>query len=268
MRSYDFIFSLGGACSCSQSLRLADLQFASFPCDWLLGGRPSDRARGLVDGFEGWFDEAVLAHHEINLQLGHEPWINRTNGIIFKHDFDWNRPMSDILPAVREKYLRRLQRWTRLTEGARHALAIYISLPGQPAFDDAEFEETWRILSSRFPDSGLELLVLRCEKGRAFASRSERTEGPVRYVAWDYDDHRDFLIDNEAMAKYLSSELSVADYRTDEERRAWPARKRKLRYARYNATNFWEYFINRIEHRLYRHFKRRMVKKGLDRLGA
>lgn len=37
-KTYDVVFSLGAACSCSQSLRAAELQFASF-CGWDDGGR-------------------------------------------------------------------------------------------------------------------------------------------------------------------------------------------------------------------------------------
>ena len=32
---YDLILPIGEACSCSQSLRTAGLQFASFPWDWI-----------------------------------------------------------------------------------------------------------------------------------------------------------------------------------------------------------------------------------------
>ena len=36
MKTYDFIFGLGNACSCTQTLREADLQVLSFPFDWVI----------------------------------------------------------------------------------------------------------------------------------------------------------------------------------------------------------------------------------------
>lgn len=267
VRSYDVIFSLGGACSCSQSLRLAGLQFASFPCDWLFGGSPSVRARGLVDDFAGWFDPGALSRHEIPWQLEHEPWINRQNGIVFKHDFDWNRPLDVSLPAVREKYARRGARLLRLIGAAKRVLAVYLCPPHQREIPEEEFVKALGILSDRFPAVAIDLMVIRCRPGVAFADRQDEMRNGVRYVGWDYDDGRESFIDNTAMAEFFKAEFVVADYRTEAERHGWPARQKALKYAQFNATNAWSYFVNRAVYRLYRHFKRSMIRRGLDRLG-
>ena len=44
---YDLVFSLGQLCACSQALRTANLQFASYPLDWV-GGSPIEVCASLV----------------------------------------------------------------------------------------------------------------------------------------------------------------------------------------------------------------------------
>ena len=265
---YDFVFSLGAACSCSQSLRLAGLQFASFPFDWLYGGSITTRVEGLLTGFDGWFDAAQLVKHEIPWKFEHEAYRHLKTGIVYKHDFDWNRPVAETAGAVREKYARRLKRLEEHLAASRRVLAVWIATPTTAAPADDELIACRARLAARWPGAGIELLALACERGRAFADRVVRDAAPgVRVVSFDYFDGRDEFIDNEKMAAFLKSALAAADYRTPEERRAWPAKQRALRYAQYGATNFWGYFVNKAHYRLYRHLKRWLARRGLDRLG-
>ena len=267
-KKYDFIFSLGAACSCSQSLRLAGLQFASYPFDWLYGGSITTRVEGLLNGLDGWFDAAQLVKHEVPWKFEHESYRNLRTGVVYKHDFDWNRPLADMIGGVREKYARRLKRLEERIASAKSVLAVWISTPTTAAPSDGELRACRERLAARWPDAGVEILALACERGRAFADRVVRDAGNgVRVVAYDYFDGRDEFIDNEKMAAFLKSEYEASDYRSPEERRAWPAKRRALRYAQYNATNFWTYFVNKAHYRLYRHFRRWIVRKGLDHLG-
>lgn len=267
MKTVDFVFSLGAACSCSQSLRLANLQYASFPCDWLYGGGPVVRAQGLADGFRGWFESARLVRHEVPWRLEHEAWRNVANGIVFKHDFDWNASLEAMLPGVREKYARRLARLDRLVSAAKTVLVVWLNPPNAPAASEADVAAARDVLRARWPGVAFELLVLVCESGRSFAERTDREAGGVRTVSWDYDDGRESFIDNAKMAKFLACEYAMSDYRTDAERRGWPARKRALQYAQYNATTWWGFVFNRAYYRLYRHFRKGAERRGLLHLG-
>lgn len=267
VRDYDFIFPLGAACSCSQSLRLAGLQFASFPCDWLYGGTPVARAQGLADGFAGWFDRTALVKHDVPWNLEHEPWRNTANGIVFKHDFDWNAPLESLLPGVREKYARRRTRLDKLISAAKAVLIVWLNPPTVPAAETAELAAAREILRTRWPGVVFDVLSLVCARGRSFDDRTDSEADGIRTVSWDYDDGREAFIDNAKMAKFLSSEYVMADYRTEEERRAWPARKRALQYAQYNAKGWWDYALNRAYYRLYRHFRKGAERRGLLRLG-
>jgi len=266
-KQYDFIFSLGAACSCSQSLRLAGLQFASYPFDWLYGGTVGTRVRGLVDGVDAWFAEGSLVKHGIPWKLEHEPYRNVENGIVFKHDFDWNRPLSETLPAVRGKFARRLERLRGRISASRRVLAVWLATPTTKPPSDQELLDCRKAMADRWPGVDIEILALACEGGRAAGDAAVRDLGGVTVVSFDYYDGREEFIDNERMAAFLASRLSAVDYRSDEERRAWPARRRALRYAQYNATGWWSYMVNRAHYRLYRHFRRWIEKKGLDRLG-
>ena len=52
--TFDFVFSLGAACLSTQSLRKADLQFASYPFDWLAGGNICKRAEIISSDFSSF----------------------------------------------------------------------------------------------------------------------------------------------------------------------------------------------------------------------
>lgn len=74
MRKYDFIFGIGRACACSQSLRRAGLQLLSLPWDWLaINPKPegSDlhiRLHIMENGFSDWLnkEDLVFAGHMRN----------------------------------------------------------------------------------------------------------------------------------------------------------------------------------------------------------
>ena len=56
---YDFVFSLGQACSCSSSLRAAKLQYASYPFDWLYGSDITDGRTFWQTAFKGGWTETI-----------------------------------------------------------------------------------------------------------------------------------------------------------------------------------------------------------------
>ena len=56
-REYDVAFSIGQACACSITLRTANLQFASFPFDWLADGTLHSRVDLLVHRFDRWLEK-------------------------------------------------------------------------------------------------------------------------------------------------------------------------------------------------------------------
>ncbi len=266
-KEYDLIFSLGAACSCSQSLRAANLQFASFPCDWLFGGTPSVRAQGLVAGFTGWFDKPDLVKHTVPWSLEHEPWRNLKTGIVFKHDFDWNTPLDEMLPGVQAKYARRLARLSTLIERSKKVLIVWLNPPTCEKIPLEEFTSARQKFATKWPNVQFDFLVLECEQTRPFESRRDEEKEGIRFLAWDYFDNRGAFIDNEKMGTFFAAEFAMIDYRTEEEKRAWPAKQKALKYAQYNATTWLGYKINRFYYKLYRHIRKQIIRRGLDKLG-
>ena len=61
---YDLIFSIGRSCVCTQALRKAKLQLASFPWDWLGNPPISERIAYICTDFKDWprFEEIGRAH--------------------------------------------------------------------------------------------------------------------------------------------------------------------------------------------------------------
>ena len=57
---YDFIFSIGEACSCTSVLRNSGLQFESYPLDWIWGGNIELRTMFLINNFDGFFNKDSL----------------------------------------------------------------------------------------------------------------------------------------------------------------------------------------------------------------
>ena len=80
--TYDLIFSIGEACSCSQCLREAGLQFASFPWDWIAFPDLPGRAELMGNGYRDWLEREDLEFVGPGAGSGKALYRNRRNGII------------------------------------------------------------------------------------------------------------------------------------------------------------------------------------------
>ena len=63
MKTYDFVFGLGRACACTQTLRKAGLQHLSLPWDWIaVDYNPTEpdlleRVNIIRTDFKDWFNQ-------------------------------------------------------------------------------------------------------------------------------------------------------------------------------------------------------------------
>ena len=57
---YDLIFSLGSACSCTETLRANKLQYYSYPFDWLYGNNFKGRIDIFLNDFQRYIDKLYL----------------------------------------------------------------------------------------------------------------------------------------------------------------------------------------------------------------
>ncbi|WP_172136085.1 DUF1796 family putative cysteine peptidase [Adlercreutzia sp. ZJ473] len=105
-RKFEHIVSLGYFCSVALELERFGLRDTSGPFDWVIS--PWWGVCQLMnDGFSDLFmpdlfeqDPTIPEHYR-----------NAKYGIAFYHDFDRWRPFGDQLPMVRDKYVRRIERF-------------------------------------------------------------------------------------------------------------------------------------------------------------
>ena len=63
-KTYDLYISLGAACSCTTTIRKCNLQFFSYPYDWVANVSYLDRVKFLTNDFQGWFNKEDLKFSE------------------------------------------------------------------------------------------------------------------------------------------------------------------------------------------------------------
>lgn len=256
MRShYDFIFSIGSACSCTEALRAAGLQFASFPFDWITvrdrSGDVRHKADAICCEFRDWFEREDFSY------AGTKPWHlrdfyrNGKTGIVFNHDFPKGVPFSDSYPIARAKYDRRIRRLYRCIESSESVLLVRIDRPDQefPAtVEDCTYARTR--LSEKFPEVRFDVLFLTCAAGVPYERRLETVSDGMVRMAFDYrstaPDAQPHSPDMARLVSLLRERYSVRDYRTDGERAAERARKRLAKYRRFESENAFRYALNNL----------------------
>lgn len=254
---YDLIFSIGEACSCSQSIRAARLQYASFPWDWLLLPTLPGRARMICEGFGDWLLEEDMRRISDNGDT--DQYENTRNGILFYHDFPKGVPLAESFPAVKAKYDRRIARLTRLIEEAkRPILVVRVDSPAKasvPAtLDDCRLCR--EMLSRRWPGKSFEMCLFSMDRGRRFSDRlEEEPEEGLLHVAFDYasrvPDAPAFAVDLPTMGAFLRARFSVRDYRTPGEMREYKALRKRRKYAKEGVRGFWGLLLKRARKHLH-----------------
>ena len=255
MKQYDIAFSLGRACSCTETLRKAGLQYLSFPWDWtgVEGGAPDilDRALITQSGFNGWMDmdDFVFSHQEGG--TGKDRYVNKRTGLIYNHDFPKGVPLAESYPTVKEKYDRRIARFLNLLKAAKHALIVCIDMPVQTAPTSIEdCRKARRIFAEMFPNARFDLVLFNLEPGRRPENRVEETieDGFMRF-SFDYKDYTpgkpSYAIVLDKTAAVLKSFVSVRDYRTKKEIDALRKRTQMAKMREAGAANAWQYFLIR-----------------------
>ena len=188
IKKYDVIFSLGSACPCSQMLRKTDLQFCSYPLDWVAGGNFASRVDLLVSGFKDYFNKEDLSFTgKSNGMADHscEICTNKKTGMGFPHDFPTGVDFEAAFPEVRAKYDRRIKRLLDNIENGKDILIVYVVLPyGNPErIPDDVLRECHAKIAARFPDKNIDILYISCEK-----ERSEENLGDhIRKVFFDFN---------------------------------------------------------------------------------
>ena len=263
-RKYDVVFGMGAACSCSQALREAGLQLASFPFDWVGGPGACFKAQMMVDDFAGWFGPETFTRLEPP-KFSTAAWYRDKFGFTPIHDFHADVPFDEELPKVREKYRRRIDRLARLLDAAKRALVVYIESDG---FETASVEDAARVretLAGRWPGVAFDVLLMKYREGVPFSRRIDESGDGWRLVQYDFKDRgeEEWRVDWRQVARWMKGEYEVADYRTADEKSQWKRLSRKQKYAEFKAANWWDYTVTKVQYKMYKHLRTRLDRKGV-----
>lgn len=102
---YQHVISLGYFCSTALELQRYGLRDASYPLDWNI--TPIRPAIAMVEsGFEGFLELDCLRPEASRV-------LDTRSGIFLYNDFDAARPVAEQYGVVRERYVRRIERFRR-----------------------------------------------------------------------------------------------------------------------------------------------------------
>lgn len=254
---YDLVFGVGNACSATQTLREAGMQFESFPFDWVAYRSEDDldeRTETLRTDFAHWFDKADLAYVG-NFDFGWHAraiYHNSRTGVVFNHDFDQGEDFDAAYDKVAAKYRRRAERLFARIRASKRVLAFRLDRPDQKIATSSEAcLRLKKMLEAKFPGVAFDVLLMAHDPAvPPECPREERLADGVLKLSFDChcDDPRAPVYEPDfwKTAGVLSRYAAATDYRTAaEKRRFWMARRR-AHWAKFGATTFWGYLWARM----------------------
>lgn len=159
-KKYDLVFSLGEACSCTQSLRDAKLQLFSYPFDWLYGSDFVGRVDILFNDFKRFIDKSDLVYSHSNRSIKCNAYTSSFNGITFNHDFLASIDFDKMYELVKAKYDRRIKRLLSQIAEAKKVLLVYIETPNNPnkLRDNSILTKSLQQIKNKYPNKTIHLL--------------------------------------------------------------------------------------------------------------
>lgn len=160
LKTYDLIFSIGEACSCTAALRASGLQIASYPFDWLFGSDFIGRCKILASFFERFIEEQDLEYTYSERSISCDAYHNKYNDLTFNHDFLSGKDLSETYPLVKEKYDRRIHRLLSQINKSKKILVVYIETPVKNHIRvlNKDLVGGLEIIKHSFPDKDIDLL--------------------------------------------------------------------------------------------------------------
>lgn len=159
-RKFDFIFSMGEACSCTSILRSLKLQNFSYPFDWLYGASFYERCKILASNFESFINKNDLTFLSVTKSINCSAYHNNFNNITFNHDFNKDIPFDEMYELVKQKYDRRTKRLFENIEKANSVLMVFIETPESKHLNiqDQEIIDGFNLIKNKYPTKDINLL--------------------------------------------------------------------------------------------------------------
>ncbi len=168
MKYYDVVISLGQQCATSNALRACHLQEETLPFDWSGGIIPEKCGKGglegkvnlIINGFKSFFEFEDLENRGNNAvdDLTNLWIVNKRTGLQYRHDFPANKPIADVYPQVKEKYLRRVERLYKIIEQSHRILFVYFAK--EQGFENDYLIEQQVKLQNKYPDKIIDFFYI------------------------------------------------------------------------------------------------------------
>ncbi len=187
-RKYDLIFSIGEACSCTQSLRGAGLQFISYPLDWLFGSNFQKRIDMLVADFDRFIDKKDLAYTYSERSITCDAYYNSFNDLTFNHDFPAGVSLEKSYPAVFDKYNRRIKRLLEQIKLSNSILIVYIETPNcEIKTSDREIISSFDKIINKYKNKNIDLLYITNDKNmHNYKNKKENLTNNISKITANY----------------------------------------------------------------------------------
>lgn len=206
MKRYDFIFSLGQACSSTENLRKANLQVFSYPFDWLYGTTIKERVELLVSDFSGWFEKGDFVFDCYKEGSRFNVYKNIRTNLIFNHDFPKEDDFETGYKKVAAKYERRVFRLLERVSESRRSLAVYIEQPYTREYtSDEDLIALKAKLDARFGEAKVDILYV--HYGETSKAVLREVSPGVSVLTLDYKSRKEGAFDYQVDRKLLSSAL-------------------------------------------------------------
>lgn len=260
---YDLVFGVGGACSCSWALRNSNLQFASYPFDWVARVDLKGRSQIIADDFKNWLLKDQLWFEEGTASYNNDIYHNRKTGIGFNHDFPKGVSLDDSFDSVQEKYRRRIDRLFAHIRRSKRVLIVWIGFPEGGAVPNDHIEfclDTFRV---KFPGVDFRMFVLECERGVSARDMKRELGDSFEKLSFDYEDRTKAGSRFQVRMDLVQSQLKgihAKDFRTPEQKRSYKAlahEKRLGKYAQFGAKTWLGYVVCKWRAKLRKHFEKR-----------
>ena len=211
LRKFDLIFSLGEACSSSETLRRYLLQVESYPFDWLYGSDFIGRCVILANDFENLIEKKDLEYaHEVR-SIKCVAYHNKTNNITFNHDFLKELSFDEAYEQVKQKYDRRIARLLKNIENSKDVLVVWLETPNSnhKTITNQEIIDGFNMLKSKFGEK-INLLYVANNSGKYFEEDLEN--GKITKISLPYKKYNkdfDYLVNVKKLAKVFETYKKV-----------------------------------------------------------
>jgi hypothetical protein len=130
VKKYDFIVSIGRDCACTMYLRNNNMQFKSYPFDWLTNANMKKRFELILNDFKDFLNIEDLMlipkYSHIPNDNNHNYYESKKSEFYFFHDFPANVELEGSFPEVKAKYDRRIKRFYEQVKNNEKVLFVWL----------------------------------------------------------------------------------------------------------------------------------------------